>query len=253
MQEYPYVFLNDFLRYVLVAGSAYAIFYGLFKNKWLHRKIQNTVLSNSQIRFEMTYSFSTIIIFSLVGFSILKLKKAGFTRIYDDLAQYGYGWLLFSFLIIVLLHDTYFYWAHRLMHHPKLFKTVHLVHHKSTSPSPWAAYSFHPIEAVIEAAVFLMFVFLLPLHPLVLFAFTTYMIIRNVFGHLGIEILPKDFARSKWTAWHTTAVHHDMHHRHFNKNFGLYFSWWDRCLGTEHKDYLNQYENTTSNLKMEKN
>jgi Delta7-sterol 5-desaturase len=159
MQEYLYVFLNDFLRYALVAGLACAIFYGLFKQKWLHRKIQNTVLTNSQIGFEMKYSFSTIVIFFLVGFSILKLKKAGYTRIYDDLGQYGYWWLPLSIIIIILLHDTYFYWAHRLMHHPKLFKTVHLVHHKSTSPSPWAAYSFHPIEAVIEAAVFLLFVF----------------------------------------------------------------------------------------------
>lgn len=249
MKEYPYVFLNDFLRYALTAGLAYLIFYVLFKNRWLHRKIQATVLKNSQIVFEMTYSLSTIIIFSLVGFSILKAKQAGFTRIYDDFAQYGYWWLFVSFIIIILLHDAYFYWAHRLMHHPSLFKRVHLVHHKSTSPSPWAAYSFHPIEAIIEAAIFPILVFTLPLHGLVLFGFTTYMIIRNVFGHLGIEILPKWFVRSKWLGWHITAIHHDMHHKYFNKNFGLYFRWWDKWFGTEHKDYVQRYEETTSNSK----
>lgn len=251
MQEYPYVFLNDFLRYALVAGLAYIIFYVLFKQKWGHRKIQATPLLQSQIRFEMAYSFSTIIIFSLVGFSILKLKKAGFTLIYDDLAQYSYGWLPLSFIIITLLHDAYFYWMHRLMHHPKLFKTIHLVHHKSTSPSPWAAYSFHPIEAVIEAGIFPFLVFILPLHGLVLFAFTSYMIVRNVFGHLGIEILPKGFARNKWIGWHTTSVHHDMHHKYFYQNYGLYFRWWDKWFGTEHKYYLNQYANTTSKQKRE--
>lgn len=249
MQEYPYVFLNDFLRYALVAGLAYWMFYVLFKKRWLHRKIQATLLQNDQIWFEMKYSFSTIIIFSLVGFSILKLQKAGYTLIYDDVSKYGYGWLLVSFVLIILLHDAYFYWAHRLMHHPSVFKHVHLVHHKSTSPSPWAAYSFHPIEAVIEAGIFPILVFIMPLHGLTLFAFTSYMIIRNVFGHLGIEVLPKGFAKNKRIGWHTTAVHHDMHHKYFNKNFGLYFRWWDKWFGTEHKDYMNQYENTTSKPK----
>lgn len=27
-------------------------------------------------------------------------------------------------------HDTYCYWTRRAMHHPKLFRTVHRVHHE---------------------------------------------------------------------------------------------------------------------------
>ena len=54
---------------------------------------------------------------------------------------------------MILLHDTYFYWAHRAMHHPKIYRHVHLVHHLSQNPSPWAAFAFHPFEAVIEAGI----------------------------------------------------------------------------------------------------
>jgi sterol desaturase/sphingolipid hydroxylase (fatty acid hydroxylase superfamily) len=88
-------------------------------------------------------------------------------------------------------HDAYFYWALRLMHHPKIFKHVHLVHHRSTNPSPWAAYSFHPIEAVLEAGIFPLIVFTIPMHSLALVTVLIYMITRNVLGHLGMEILPK--------------------------------------------------------------
>jgi lathosterol oxidase len=64
-----------------------------------------------------------------------------------------------SLALMLLLHDAWFYWTHRLMHHPKIFRHVHLVHHRSINPSPWAAYSFHPIEAVIEAGIYLLIVF----------------------------------------------------------------------------------------------
>lgn len=34
------------------------------------------------------------------------------------------------------------------------------------------------------------------------------------------------------------VTHHDMHHTSGNSNFGLYFTWWDRMMGTEHPQYL---------------
>lgn len=237
--------MHDFFRYFIAAGVAYLIFYVLFRKRWQHRKIQDKEFKRSQFWHEFKYSLSTVIIFSLIGLIIFAIKNHGYTLIYDSLDAKGLYWLPVSFILMVLLHDAYFYWTHRLMHHPKLFKTIHLVHHRSTSPSPWAAYSFHPLEAIIEAGIFPVIVFIIPSHGLVLFAFTTYMIIRNVFGHLGIEILPKWFVGSRMFGWHTTSVHHDLHHAYFNNNYGLYFCWWDRWFKTEHPDYRKLYQKVT--------
>jgi hypothetical protein len=33
--------------------------------------------------------------------------------------------------------------------------------------------------------------------------------------------------------WLTTTTHHDLHHAQPDSNFGLYFTWWDRWMGTE--------------------
>ena len=52
-----------------------------------------------------------------------------------------------------LMHRRAFYWMHRFMHLPGIFKAVHKVHHLSHNPSPWAAFSFHPLEAIIEAGI----------------------------------------------------------------------------------------------------
>ena len=40
------------------------------------------------------------------------------------------------------------------------------------------------------------------------------------------------------TRWINTRTHHDLHHNGgFNKNNRLYFTFWDKWMGTEHKDY----------------
>jgi sterol desaturase/sphingolipid hydroxylase (fatty acid hydroxylase superfamily) len=37
--------------------------------------------------------------------------------------------------------------------------------------------------------------------------------------------------------WLTTTTHHDLHHAQAGWNYGLYFTWWDRLMGTEHPEY----------------
>jgi len=192
---------------------------------------------------------STVFIFAVIGFCLLSMKNAGYTLIYNNLSEWGWAWFVVSLALMLVLHDAYFYWTHRLMHHPKIFRHVHLVHHSSTNPSPWAAYSFHPLEAVIEAGIFVFIVFTIPAHGLALFFFLIYMIIRNVLGHLGIEFLPKNFLKNPWFNWHTTTTHHDLHHKHFDHNYGLYFTWWDKWLGTEHPKYRETFEEVASREK----
>lgn len=237
---------TDFLRYFLAAGAAYLFFWVIFFEKWQHRVIQRKKLQSKKMWMEVRYSLSTLIIFAIVGTGVVLAKKAGYTLLYDDFREYGWIWALASFALAILIHDAYFYWMHRLMHHPKIFRHVHLVHHMSTNPSPWAAYSFHPIEAVVEAGILPLLVFLLPLHTGVLFVFLLYMITRNVLGHLGIEFLPKAFVHIPFLKLHTTTTHHDLHHKESSSNFGLYFTWWDRWCGTEHKRYRETFEEVTT-------
>jgi sterol desaturase/sphingolipid hydroxylase (fatty acid hydroxylase superfamily) len=67
--------------------------------------------------------------------------------------EYGWGYFFISVAVMLVLHDAYFYWTHRAMHRPRLFKVFHRVHHLSTNPSQWAAFAFHPLEAVVEAGI----------------------------------------------------------------------------------------------------
>lgn len=244
------IFLVDLLRYLITAGTAFLVFWVFGKNHWRHFFIQKVFPKNKQLVREFTYSMSTVVIFSLIGFCIYLAIKSGYTAIYNDVNEYGLFYLLISFPITVIFHDFYFYWTHRFMHLKGVYKFVHRVHHESTNPSPWAAYSFHPWEAIIQALVFPIMLFTLPLHPIVITFFLLYMIIRNVIGHLGFEIFPRGWTRNKWLNWTTAVTHHNIHHEKFHTNFGLYFSWWDRWMKTEDKAYHQSFDEVKSRPKV---
>ena len=239
------IFLTHFIRYALVAGLAFGIWYGWRKQKLSSRKIQLRFPKNKDYQREILYSAGTAIIFTLVTLAMMQPVVRTHTLIYAKWSEYGTLYGILSFFGLILLHDTYFYWSHRAMHHPKLFRIFHLVHHKSTNPSPWAAYAFHPLEAVIEAGIVPLASVILPLHPLTIFVFLFFMIVYNVYGHLGWELYPVNFNRHWLGRWLNTSVNHNQHHQYFTGNYGLYFRFWDEWMGTTRRDYDAAFDKAT--------
>lgn len=224
-------------RYFLLAGLAWLIWYKIFGKKIAARKIQLKFPENSDLRREIFYSIGTILIFAAVGTLILLTPLRNHTLQYKGMSHYGWTYYVLVFPIMLVFHDAYFYWMHRLMHRPGWFKLFHLAHHRSTNPSPWAAFAFHPLEAVIEAGVFVVLVFLMPLHVSHIVAFMSFMMLYNVYGHLGWELYPKHFSRHWLGKWVNTSLSHNQHHQHIKGNYSLYFLWWDRWFATLRDDY----------------
>jgi sterol desaturase/sphingolipid hydroxylase (fatty acid hydroxylase superfamily) len=231
------------LRYFILAGLAFLIYYVLLKKKRAFRKIQQRFPAGKDYRRELLYSVLTIFIFTLVPWLILgnpEIKKH--TTWYSDIHQYGAAYFWLAFPLMLIMHDTYFYFTHRLMHHSFFFKSIHLVHHKSTNPSPWAAFAFHPLEAIVEIGILVVYLFTIPVMKAHLFFFFLFMMIYNVYGHLGWELYPAGFQRTRIGRWINTSINHNQHHQYFKGNYGLYFLFWDRILGTIRKDYDRQYD-----------
>lgn len=230
------------LRYLLIAGIAYLIFYVIKKEAIKYKKIQIEFPSNSDIIREIKYSILTLLIFSLIPFIIFNTNLKNYTLVYEDIEKYGLFWFSIAFLVMLLLHDMYFYFMHRLMHYPKIFKYVHRLHHKSINPSPWAALAFHPFEAIIETGIVFILFFCIPLTFYHFLFFYFFMMLYNVYGHLGWEIFPKNFNKSLIGKWINTSINHNQHHQFFKGNYGLYFLWWDRWLNTLNENYDSHYD-----------
>ncbi len=234
------------LRYFILAGLAFLFWYILLKKKLLFKKIQLRFPDTKDYLREIGFSIITIFIFSSVPYFLLRPPVRSYTLFYSDIAEYGWLWFWLAFPVMLFLHDMYFYFTHRLMHHPVLFKWVHLIHHKSTNPSPWAAFAFHPLEALVEVGIVVVFIFCMPLCRYHLFFFFLLMMVYNVYGHLGWEIYPKGFSRSKVGKWINTSVNHNQHHQYFKGNYGLYFLWWDRWFNTIRSDYDSKFDEVTN-------
>lgn len=232
------------VRYFIMAGAAFFLFYVAFKAPMMKRKIQAKFPQNKDYLRDLFFSVISIGIFAAMFVSTFSFFKP-YTNIYDDVNEYGMVYYGFTIVWMFFLHDAYFYWSHRLMHHPKVFKYVHLIHHKSTNPSPWTAYAFHPLEGVIEALIIPIIAFSIPTHKTAIISYTFFQIVYNVYGHLGFEIFPKKFNTHWLGKWMNTAVAHNMHHKYFVNNYGLWTTIWDRVIGTMNPKYNQFYEEVT--------
>jgi sterol desaturase/sphingolipid hydroxylase (fatty acid hydroxylase superfamily) len=187
-----------------------------------------------QIVREIGWSLASAAIYGVpAGIVAWGWRAQGWTRIYTDPQAFPLWWMPLSLLAYLLAHDTWFYWTHRAMHVPRLFRAMHAVHHASRPPTAWAAMSFHPLEAVTGAIVIPALLFVIPIHVGMLGLVLTIMTVMGVTNHMGWEVFPRRFVHGRAGRWLITASHHQRHHRDYRCNYGLYFRLWDRICATD--------------------
>ena len=225
--------------YLTAAGSLYwALFLRPTSQFASHQKRPQT-LSDIwlSIRRDIALSILSSGIFAICAAVMTVAYQAGYTRIYMQPQQYGYGYLAFSLVCLVVLQDAYFYFTHRLSHHPKCYRWLHSGHHHSKNPTPWTAFAFDPAEAMIQAIYLIGATILIPIHLSVLIALVIVMTMGALIHHFGVRLF-EDTAFGKWLgSWMVGCTHHWLHHRQYTAHYSLYFTFWDKILGTQYEGY----------------
>jgi lathosterol oxidase len=148
----------------------------------------------------------------------------GYSKLYDRLDEYGWGWLAFSPILFLFFTDMMIYWVHRGLHHPYVYGPLHKLHHKWIIPTPYASHAFHFLDGYAQSLAYHVFVYLFPLHKglyLLMFAFVN---VWTILIHDGEYFTNNPVING--------AAHHTVHHEQFNYNYGQYFTLWDRIGGT---------------------
>lgn len=191
----------------------------------------------ASIRSDVILSVLSSGIFAVCAAFMTAAYRQGYTRIYLSAHQHSLWYLGFSLLLVVILQDAYFYFTHRLSHHPKCYKWLHSGHHHSKNPTPWTAFAFDPAEAIIQSVYLIGVTILIPMHLSVLVALVMVMTMGALFHHFGVRLF-ENSAVGKWLgSWIVGCTHHWLHHRKYTVHYSLYFTFWDRMLGTQYEGY----------------
>ena len=154
----------------------------------------------------------------LVYFAVYPLwtQAGGRMQGADSLLQVA-GYLL----AFILIEDTIFYWAHRLLHTRFLFHHVHSRHHRFRRVRGYVAEYAHPLENAINFVAF----FAGPIALGSPFAI--------VAGWIVVRMFETVEAHSGYT-FTGSSSRHAFHHLHAQRGcYGSFFSPWDRLMGTD--------------------
>lgn len=137
-------------------------------------------------------------------------------------------------LFFVYLDDFLYYWMHRLMHRPWLYKRVHGLHHRI--PAPWAVtgHYMHPVEYLATASLMILGPLLVGAHVVTLYAWVIVRQWEAAEGHCGYDL---PFSPSKLIPGSHGAAHHDFHHSKRHGNYGGFLPLADRLFGTYARGY----------------
>lgn len=231
----------DVSRYVVFAVAVWLILWVVLAGALRGRKVRSEVPPLRQLLLEFVFSIRSIAVFSTVGLLTFLLSRAGMLPGPDIAKSWGPAWFWTSLVLMILGHDAWFYWTHRAIHSRRLFRAFHRRHHRSMNPSPFTAYSFDLGEAAINALFVPLWMILVPTQWPVVGLFMLHQIVRNTIGHSGYELFPATRDGHPMLSWLTTVTHHDLHHAQAGWNYGLYFTHWDRWMGTENPEYLARF------------
>ncbi len=242
-QAHPLVmFVQGFVAqagaYFAVVGLLFLIVWKWGEERFRGARIQGKRrLSRKQLAFEVRHTLVTLMLGTATAVGVSLLYASGSTKLTTDADALGWPTIVATFVALLVLNDAWFYGWHRLLHHPRLFRYVHAVHHKSVDVNPFSSYSFHAVEAVILGAWVLPTVLVVPLYLPMLGALQAVGLANNVMSHLGYEFLPRWLLRVPGLRWINTSTFHNLHHTALRGNYALMFRWWDRWLGTEVPSY----------------
>jgi lathosterol oxidase len=152
------------------------------------------------------------------------LISSGHSRLYWAPSEHGVAWLATSALIYIAFVDTVIYWSHRTLHTDFFYSRTHRYHHEWQVPTSWTSMAFHPFDSFVLGLPVHLFAFLVPLNGYLYLAMESTMSLWSVASHDRVALL-------RWR-WFNYVDNHTLHHWFYQCNYGQFFTFWDRVMGT---------------------
>lgn len=206
--------------YFFFSGLSYLLFF-VAGRKRFHPGYEADDQENRKARFWGVYS--------ILGNAALMVPfhwalSHGWGKLYWDVDEYGWGWMIASILLYFVFTETCIYWIHRALHSDFLYNWLHKRHHQFKITTSWVSTAFHPFDSFAQALPHHLCAFLFPVHAGVYLAMVGLVTVWSVNIHDRVSLV-------RWKFINYTG-HHTLHHWYSAYNLGQYTTFWDRLCGT---------------------
>jgi lathosterol oxidase len=211
--------------YFSVSGLSYLIFF-----VWGRKRFHPTYVPKWDVlRDQMKWG-----IYGTVGNAVLTapihwLVANNYSQAYWDISEAHWGlpgpaYFVVSVVIYLTFTETWIYWVHRWLHLPAVFRVLHKPHHKWRATTSWASMAFHPLDSFAQALPHHLALFLFPVNVYLYLAMLVFVMLWSVMIHDRVSLVKLSFVNY--------TGHHTLHHWYFTCNYGQFFTFWDKAMGT---------------------
>ena len=132
----------------------------------------------------------------------------GRTRVATEEDTFDIWMALFHFGVHAVVVDIWFFWTHRALHNPVLYKAIHKFHHRFKAPTAVACVYANPLEFCIgNVGGVVVGPALTNCHP------------YSSYFWMAFSVTATSMAHSGYIGFGATK--HDQHHEFFDYNFGV--------------------------------
>ena len=229
------LYLRNFVLLCIVAGGLHLYFYVWKKQgdrlKYDSRELRREARSftfNNQVADNMFWSLGSGVA-CWTAYEALMFWAMANEYIPTLLWADNPIWFVVLLFLTPVWISFHFYWIHRFLHWPPLYRLAHALHHRNTNVGPWSGFSMHPIEHVLFLSSILIHA-VVAAHPIHILFHMQHQALTAATSHTGFEgLLVADKNRLA-----LGTFHHQMHHRYFECNYGNLEMPWDKWFGSFH-------------------
>eukprot|EP01130_Rhizamoeba_saxonica_P002216 TRINITY_DN12066_c0_g1_i1.p1 TRINITY_DN12066_c0_g1~~TRINITY_DN12066_c0_g1_i1.p1 ORF type:complete len:277 (-),score=16.79 TRINITY_DN12066_c0_g1_i1:17-847(-) len=223
--DLPYPYFRYWITIGLLAPlflNGFSLLISVYTGEWW--KIES-------FRREAWMSSRTLVLLSpMIAWIFKNLFEGNVGKLYyqDPTFTLDYiGYQVLSVAVYFFVADTVFYFSHKFWHNDWLYNHSHYYHHTCRPTNSWAGNAADVFEVFLtgfSSAVLAGFLFPMEARTFLMSNIFTQFWSIYLHNHEGHQ-MPK---------WISDCRNHTIHHLYGQKNynFGLYFEFWDRCLGT---------------------
>ncbi len=229
------MFIRNLILITIVAGGLHLYFYAKkhqadrlkFDPREFVAKGRTFTLGN-QVHDNMFWTLTSGVAF-WTGFEVLMFWAMANGYVPMLLWSENPVWFVALLFLTPSWISFHFYWIHRWLHWPPLYRLAHSLHHRNTNVGPWSGLSMHPLEHFLFFSSVLIH-WVVAAHPIHILFHMQHQALTAATSHTGFEgLLVKDKNRLA-----LGTFHHQMHHRYFECNYGNLEVPWDKLFGSFH-------------------